>query len=131
MLVVLIICMLLFFQIKRNKYNLKFKRECGKIIQAKVISWKAVPGRPTRYVIKVEYKKDNKQENKTFISSGKFARKYEHIQYIQIAFIPDSNKLFLDEEDWRAQNRCYFVLLIFAAVFLLQLLLIGFVTIFV
>lgn len=64
MLALIIICVLLFFQIKKNINNLKLKKECGKIVPAKVISWKVVPGRPTRYIISVEYEKDKKQEKK-------------------------------------------------------------------
>lgn len=111
--------------------NLKLKKEYGKIIQAKVISWKAIPGRPTRYAITVGYEKDKKQEKKTLISSGKFARKYEFIRNIQIVFIPNSDKVFLEEEDWKSQTVMYFVFLIFVSVFLLQLLLICIVQILV
>lgn len=131
MLVLTIICMLLFFQIKKNTNNLKLKKECGKIIQAKVISWKAIPGRPTRYVISVEYEKDKKQENKTLISSGRFAKKYEYIRDIQVVTILNSDKVFLEEEDWRIQNVIYFVFLLFVSVFLLKLLLISIAQIFI
>lgn len=130
-LALIIICILLFFQIKKNMNNLKLKKEYGKIIQAKVISWKAIPGRPTRYAITVGYEKDKKQEKKTLISSGKFARKYEFIRNIQIVFIPNSDKVFLEEEDWKSQTVMYFVFLIFVSVFLLQLLLICIVQILV
>lgn len=69
--ITLINCIFIFFQIIKNINNLKLKKECGKIIQANVISWEAVSGRPTHYIIKIEYEKDKKQENKTIISSGK------------------------------------------------------------
>lgn len=107
------------------------KKECGKIVPAKVISWKVVPGRPTRYIISVEYEKDKKQEKKTLISSRKFARKYEYIRDVQIVTILNSDKVFLEEEDWKIQNVIYFVLLIFVLVFLVKLLLISIVQIFI
>lgn len=131
MLALIIICVLLFFQIKKNINNLKLKKECGKIVPAKVISWKVVPGRPTRYIISVEYEKDKKQEKKTLISSRKFARKYEYIRDVQIVTILNSDKVFLEEEDWKIQNVIYFVLLIFVLVFLVKLLLISIVQIFI
>lgn len=103
------------------------KREYGEVIEAKVISWNVVPGRPDRYVIKTEYTIDEKNENKSFITSGKFAKKYEHDRNIQIVMIPNSNKVFLAEEDWKMQNRTGFIFLLFLSFFLLKLLLIGFV----
>ena len=114
----------LVLQIRNNKIKWKMKREYGEVIEAKVISWNVVPGRPDRYVIKVEYAIN---ENKTFITSGKFAKRYEHDRNIQIVTIPNSNKVFLAEEDWKMQNRVSFVFLLFLLFFLLQLLLIGFV----
>ena len=107
------------------------KIESGEIINAKVISWKVITGRPTFYVMKVAYEIDNIKKNKTFITSGKSARKYELDRDIQIIIIPNSNKVFLEEENWKVQNICNFVLLIFAALLLLQLLVIGFVEIFI
>lgn len=126
--VTLIICMVFFaLQIRDNKNKLKMKREYGEVIVGKVISWNVVPGRPDRYDIKVEYEINEKKENKTFITSGKFAKRYEHDRNIQIVTIPNSNKVFLAEEDWKMQNRVSFVFLLFLLFFLLQLLLIGFV----
>lgn len=124
--VTLIICMVFFaLQIRNNKNKLKMKREYGEVIVAKVISQNVVPGSPDRYVIKVEYAINEKKENKTFITSGKFAKRYEHDRNIQIVIIPNSNKVFLAEEDWKMLNRSSFILLLFLSFFLLQLLLIG------
>lgn len=126
--VTLIICIVfLALQIRNNNNKLKMKREYGEVIEAKVISWNVVPGRPDRYVIKTEYTIDEKNENKSFITSGKFAKKYEHDRNIQIVMIPNSNKVFLAEEDWKMQNRTGFIFLLFLSFFLLKLLLIGFV----
>lgn len=105
----------------------EMKKEYGEVIEAKVISWNVVPGRHDRYVIKVEYAINEKKENKTLITSGKFAKRYENDRNIQIVTIPNSNKVFLAEEDWKQQNRVSFVFLLFLLFFLLQLLLIGFV----
>lgn len=125
--VTLIICMVfLALQIRNNENKLKMKKEYGEVIVAKVISWNVVPGRPDRDVIKDEYTINEKKENKSFVTSGKFAKKYEHDRNIQIVTIPNSNKVFLAEEDWKMQNRVSFVFLLFLLFFLLQLLLIGF-----
>ncbi len=117
-----IICILLVLQFKNNKSKLKMKIECGKKICAKVMSWDVFPGRPTLYVVKVEYEIDKKKEKKTFITSGKYAKKYEQDRNIQIVIIPNSNKVFLEEEDWKIQNIVIFVFLIFMIQFLLALL---------
>lgn len=117
-----IICILLVLQFKNNENKLKMKIEYGKKICAKVISWDVFPGRPTLYVVKVEYEIDKKKEKKTFITSGKYAKKYEQDRNIQIVIIPNSNKVFLEEEDWTIQNIVIFVFLIAMIQFLLALL---------
>lgn len=125
LLAVSIICIFFVMQIRNNRNKLKWKIESGKIIDAQVISWKVITGRPTFYVMKVAYEIDHTKKNKTFITSGKFAKKYELDRNIQIVMIPNSNKVFLEEENWKGQNIWNFVLLLFAAIFLLQLLVIG------
>ncbi len=124
---ILIICIVFAFQIRNNNKKLKMKVDYGKIIRAKVIFWKAISGRPTYYIIKVEYEIDKEEKNKTFITSRRFAKRYEHDRNIQIVIIPNSTKVFLEEEDWKVQNIWNFVFLIFAVLFLLQLLLKGFI----
>lgn len=131
LLAVLIICIFLIIQIISNQNRLKLKTECGEIISAKITSWKKIPGRPTFYAIKVEYEIDNIKRHKTFITSGKFAKRYESDRNIQIVIIPNSNKVFLEEENWKKQNICFFILLIFVVLFLFQLILIGFVKVFI
>lgn len=125
--VVLIICIIFIYRVRKNKINLKLKTDYGKKIDGNIISWKAIPGRPTRYAIKVEYEINEKKENKTFITSGKFAKKYEHDRNIQIVVVPNSSKVFLEEENWKVQNIWNIVFLLVTVVFLLQLLLVGFV----
>ncbi len=128
--VVLIICTVLVYRISKNKINLKLKADFGKKVDGNVISWKAIPGRPTRYAMKVEYEINEKKENKTFITSSKFAKKYERDKNIQIVVIPNSNKVFLEEENWKVINIWDYVFLLFAVLFLLQLLLVGLIAIY-
>lgn len=123
--VVLAVCIVLVLLIRSNRHKLKKKSECGKIIEAKIKSWKEIPGRPTRYIIRVEYETDKKRENKVLITSGKFARKYEYEKSIQIVVIPNSNKVFFEEEDWKTQNIWLVIFAVFFAAFLMQLLVVG------
>ena len=85
------------------------KADFGKKVDGNVISWKAISGRPTRYVVKVEYEINEKKGNKTFVTSGKFAKKYERDKNIQIVVIPNSSKVFLEEENWKVINIWNFV----------------------
>ena len=62
--IVLILCLIFILLIKNNLGKLKLKREYGEVIGARVNSWNIVPGRPAHYIIKVEYERDNKKENK-------------------------------------------------------------------
>ena len=127
---IICICIVLILQIRNNKNKLKMKIECGEVISAKVISWKAIHGRPTRYVIKAEYEIAKKKENKTFVTSRKFAKKYEHDRDIQIVIVPNINKVFLEEEDWKVQNIWNYVFLLLLVLFLLQFLIAGFIMFF-
>lgn len=129
--VLIIICIFSIVQIRNNNKNLKMKTECGETIGAKVISWKEIPGRPNRYVIKAEYEVNQQKVNKTFMTSRRFAKRYEHDRDIQIVVIPNSNKAFLEEEDWKVQNVMNYFFLIFSATFLLDLLIMGLLKVFI
>lgn len=125
--IVLILCLIFILLIKNNLGKLKLKREYGEVIGARVNSWNIVPGRPAHYIIKVEYERDNKKENKTLITSRRFAKKYEYDKNIQVVIIPNSNKVFFEEEDWKVQNIIFFIFLLFLVSFLIQLLVACFV----
>lgn len=101
LLAVSIICIFFVMQIRNNRNKLKWKIESGKIIDAQVISWKVITGRPTFYVMKVAYEIDHTKKNKTFITSGKFAKKYELDRNIQIVMIPNSNKVYFYCSCWQ------------------------------
>lgn len=125
--IVLILCLIFILLIKNNLGKLKLKREYGEVIGARVNSWNIVSGRPAHYIIKVEYERDNKKENKTLITSRRFAKKYEYDKNIQVVIIPNSNKVFFEEEDWKVQNIIFFIFLLFLVSFLIQLLVACFV----
>lgn len=125
--IVLLVCIVFILLIRNNVGKMKLKREYGEVIQAKVSSWDIVYGRPTRYIVKVEYVRDKKTENKTLVTSGGFAKKYEYEKNIQIVIVPNSKKIFFEEENWNSENIVFFIFLIIAVSFLILFLLIGFI----
>lgn len=125
--VVSFICIVFLLLIRRNKNKLKRKIEFGKVISAKIISWKSIPGRPTRYAVKVDYEIDGEKKDKILMTSGKFAKKYEYEKSIQIVVIPDSYEVYFEEEDWKSSNMILLIFMIFDIYFLIQLLLVGFI----
>ena len=99
------------------------KKEYGIVIKAKVNYWKSIPGKPTRYIIKVEYEIDKKKQSKTLIASEKFAKKYEREKSIQIVVIPNLDRVYFEEEDWKIQNILLLILLIALLTTLMPMLL--------
>ena len=63
----------------------KMIKKYGRVKQAEVRGCKWIPGRPTRYAIKVCYDYDTQGNEKTkwIIASGKFAKKYERETAVQ------------------------------------------------
>lgn len=110
--IVFLIHIIFILLIRNNADNMKLKREYGEVVQAKVISWKAVSGRPTRYIIKVEFERDEKKENKILVTSERFAKKYEYEKNAQIVIVPNSKKVFFEEEDGNSRNIALFFFLI-------------------
>lgn len=119
-------CIIFAVQIRINMKNLKLKDEYGKIVEAKVISWKEIPGRPNIYVIKAEYESDQQKVKRFLATRGKFAKRYEHDRDIQIVIIPGSKKIFFAEEDWKLQNTISYIALVSLATFLLEVLILFF-----
>lgn len=116
--ILLSIVILLALLVRRNALKLKEKKG-GDIINAKVTKWKAISGRPTRYVLEVEYQVENMKQTKRFITSGKFAKKYEKEKIIPVVVIPNTDTIYLAEEDSKRQNMVLFFLIIIALPFLI------------
>lgn len=93
-------------KVRKDEYqcNRRMKETVGIIVDAKVISWIYMLGRPTQYIVKVEYYIDNEKISKTLVTSGKFAAKYERERDIQVVVIPNTGKVYFAEENWRMQN---------------------------
>lgn len=115
-LVVLILFLIIFMQVLRNNQRkCRTKEMVGITIDAKVVSWKYLLGRPTRYIVNVEYYVNNEKISKTLVTSGKFAAKYERERDIQIVVIPNTRKVYFAEENWRMQNIGLIIAIMFIA----------------
>lgn len=73
--------------IKRNISRFKNKNNNGILINAEVIKWKVLSGRPTRYILDIEYQMENVKQSKRLITSGSFARKYEKEKTVPIIIL--------------------------------------------
>lgn len=114
--------------IKRNVQRV-VKKKYGRLINAKVIKWDAISGQPTRYILEVEYQMNNIKKTKRFITSGKFAGKYEKERDIPIVVMQDTGKIFFEEEDWKEQNIFLLFIIIITLPFLILLLFCSFLEI--
>ncbi|MBD5395717.1 MAG: hypothetical protein HDR71_15975 [Lachnospiraceae bacterium] len=119
----------LFLLLRSNRNKLKRKTEYGKTIPAKVVSWNDIPGRPTIYVVQVEYEIAKEKKYKKLKTNGRFAKKYKYEKNIQIVVIPDSDEAFFEEEDWKLYNAILLFLLLFSASFYIDFLLVGLIKI--
>lgn len=111
--------------IKRNVQRV-VKKKYGRLINAKVIKWCVISGQPTRYLLEVEYQMNNIKKTKRFITSGKFAGKYEKERDIPIVVMQDTGKIFFEEEDWKEQNIFLLFIIIITLPFLILLLFCSF-----
>ncbi len=117
--------MILGVLIKRNKYKLKLKKQSKDIFLAKIKNFRAIPGRPTLYIVDVEYEKDEIRQKKRIITHGKFARKYEHAEDVQIVVIPEADMVFLNEESWKEINTALYFLFCGIAIMLVLLIIVS------
>lgn len=108
--------------IKRNISRFKNKNNNGILINAEVIKWKVLSGRPTRYILDIEYQMENVKQSKRLITSGSFARKYEKEKTVPIIVLHNTNRVYFEEENWKRQNIFLFILIIMSLPFLILLL---------
>lgn len=114
--------------IRRNIQRV-VKKKYGRVINAKVIKWYVISGRPIRYILEVEYQMNNIKKTKRFITSGKFAGKYEKERDIPIVVMQDTGKIFFEEEDWKEQNIFLLFIIIIMLPFLILLMVCSFLEI--
>lgn len=114
--------------IRRNVLRV-VKKKYGRVINAKVIKWGVISGQPTRFILEVEYQMNSIKKTKRFITSGKFAGKYEKERDIPIVVIQDTDKIFFEEEDWKEQNIFLLFIIIIMLPFLILLMVCSFLEI--
>lgn len=103
--IVTVVIILLAWCLVKNIWKRKQKKN-GQVIEAEILSWKAIMGQPTRYAFKLTYCVGDESIVKTLITSGRFAKKYEHKDRVQIVIFPKNQKVCFQEETWLGQNIC-------------------------
>lgn len=103
--IVIVVIILLAWCLGKNIWKRKQKKN-GQVIEAEILSWKAIMGQPTRYAFKLTYRVGDESIVKTLITSGRFAKKYEHKDRVQIVIFPKNQKVCFQEETWLGQNIC-------------------------
>ena len=78
--------------------NHKLKKRDGKIIIGKKVDSKEIPGRPTRYIVKVEYELNNTVICKKIVTSDKKIKKYAGGDEIPLLYVAAINKVFWAED---------------------------------
>ena len=109
--------------------NHKLKKRDGKLIIGKKVDSKEIPGRPTRYIVKVEYELNNIVICKKIVTSDKKIKKYADGEEIPLLYVAAINKVFWAEDsshEWLILivmqiNFCVLMLL-FSGIFLLSYL---------
>ncbi len=119
--------------IRNNFYNVYIKTLYGKTIEAKVIKCKEIPSWfSSLYCLTIEYEIDNQRKNKKFFTNNEFARQYTYLRNtgIELVLLPETNKVYLKEGEWRRENFIYFVV-IFMVTLLFFIFIMFFISIFV
>ena len=86
---------LLIYIIYRNH---KLKKRDGKLIIGKKVDSKEIPGRPTRYIVKVEYELNNTVICKNIVTSDKKIKKYAGGEEIPLLYVAAINKVYWAED---------------------------------
>lgn len=74
------------------------KKRDGKLIIGKKVESKEIPGRPTRYSVKVECELNNTVICKKIVTSDKKIRKYADGEEIPLLYVAAINKVFWAED---------------------------------
>ena len=115
------------FMLKRNLYQLYMKKENGRVQLAEIKKWRAIYyTRPVRYEVIIEYMTGSGKKTVTITTSSSFLKKYKDEKSIQIVTVPGTNFVFLAEEKWIVQNIELWVVICVLSIFIVILLLIGF-----
>ena len=90
-----ITCALRIYIIYRNQ---KLKRRDGKLIIGKKVYCKEIPGRPTMYIVKVEYELNNTVKCKKMIIYDKKIKEHADGEEIPLLYVEAINKIFWAED---------------------------------
>ena len=123
--VFMMVDIILTISLMRNIFKSKMIKKYGRVKQAEVRGCKWIPGRPTRYAIKVCYDHDTQGNEKTkwIIASGKFAKKYEKERTIEIVTMPKPDCFYLKENNWKIDNVVTSTMIFFFTFFIILFLL--------
>ena len=80
----------------------KLKRQGGLELTGKKVGYKEIPGRPTRYCIRVDVTFGEEERRATILTSDKGARRLEKEENIPVIYEEKSNKLFWADEKEQA-----------------------------
>lgn len=106
---------IIFLSIKRIRQKKNMKKLSTEIVLAKISSFKAIPGRPTRYIMRVEFERNHRKQKKCMVTGEKFGKKYEHTEQVQLVVAPESDMVFFAEESWKGINIVLHILFIVIA----------------
>lgn len=105
---------------RNHKRTNELKRREGKHIVGKKTGCKEIPGRPTWYIIEVEFEQNNINKCKKIVTSDKKIKKYADGEEIPLLFVEAINKVFWAEDNSQ-EWRLWMVMLIFFSVFMFLL----------
>ena len=92
--------------------NSALRKKSGRIIVGKKISCNELPGRPTRYIVKVEYEASNTTYNRKVITADKNIKKCADGEEIRLLYVDKINKVYW-AEDKSYERIVLIVLLVF------------------
>ena len=99
--------------------NQKLKRRDGKLIIGKIVYCKEIPGRPTMYIVKVEYELNNTVKCKRIVIYDKNINKYADGEEIPLLYVEAINKIFWAEDSSREWLHIIGMLIYFCVLMLL------------
>lgn len=124
MLVIGCVQITIFFMLYSIWRRNRIKNREGMKIQGKKIDYKEIPGRPTRYLILVEYQINGEEKRKRIITTDRAARKFAKEEEIALIYVHSLDKIYWSGEKKYA-NMPIIILLVVLAVFMWGFMLVG------
>lgn len=112
-----IVCLLIYNKIR----CLQKKKNEGIEIQGKQISYKEIPGRPTRYLIVIECEIDGIKRRKKIITSDKAVCKLKDDESIALIYVHSLDKVYwADEKKYTDIPTLTFLVIIFLLMWMIM-----------